>query len=125
MMESLRQDLRHAVRALHRSPGFTVAAVLTLSLAIGANVAIFAVVKTVVLNPLPYPYSDRLVELDHGAERLNIPNGMGLTSGLYSHYSERSRTLESLAIYRTGDATLSGAGDPERIHLARATASLA
>jgi predicted permease len=118
-------EIRYAARSLRRSPGFTAAAVLTLSLAIGANIAIFAVVKSVVLNPLPYPDSGRLVELDHGAERLNIPSGMGLTPGLYYHYFERSRTLESIAIYQTDDATLSGSGEPERIQVARATPSLA
>jgi putative ABC transport system permease protein len=117
-------EIRYAARSLRRSPGFTVATLLTLSLAIGANVAIFAVVKSVVLNPLPYPDSSRLVELDHGAERLNIPSGMGLTPGLYYHYFERSRTLESIAIYQTDDATLSGNGEPERIQVARATPSL-
>jgi hypothetical protein len=88
-------------------------------------VSIFAVVERVILNPPPYPDSDRLVQVDHGAERLNIPYRIGLTSGLYYHYSERSRTLESVAMYRTDHATLSGDGDPERIQVARATASLA
>ena len=125
MLDAIRQDTQFAIRALRKSPGFTAAAFLTLSLAIGANVAIFAVVKSVVLNPLPYPDSDRLVELDHGAERLHVPNGMGLSPGLYFHYSERSRTLESVAIYQTDDATLSGGGDPERVLVARATTSLA
>jgi predicted permease len=98
---------------------------LTLSLAIGANVAIFAVVKSVILNPLPYPNADRIVTLDHGAERLNVPNGIGMSPGLYYLYTERSRTLESVAIYQTDDATLSGGAEPERIRIARATASLA
>lgn len=125
LLGMLWQDLGYAARSLRRTPGFTAAALLTLSLAIGANVAIFAVVESVVLNPLPYPDSGRLVELDHGAERLNLPNGMGLTPGVYYHYSERSRTLASLAIYQTDDATLSRGGDPERIRVARATPSLA
>ncbi len=125
MVESFFRDLRYAARALRRAPGFTTATLVTLSLAIGANVAIFAVLESVVLHPLPYPDSDRLVELDHGAERLRLPNGMGLTPGLYYHYAERSRTLASVAIYQTDDATLSGDGDPERIRVATATPSLA
>jgi hypothetical protein len=75
-----------ATRRLVRSPAFTLAAVLTLALAIAANASIFAVVERVVLNPLPYPDSDRLIELDHGSQRLNVPAGMGLTLGLYYQY---------------------------------------
>ncbi len=81
-------------------PAFTLASVLTLALAIGANASIFAVVQRVVLNPLPYPDSDRLIELDHGAARLNMPSGMGMTQGLYDQYSERARTLDGVALYR-------------------------
>src|SRR5262249_54160760 len=61
-METISQDLQQAARRLVRSPAFTLAAVLTLALAIGANASIFAVVERVVLNPLPYPESDRLVD---------------------------------------------------------------
>lgn len=124
-LESMYRETAFAARRLARAPAFSITAVVTLTVAIAANVSIFAVVERVILNPLPYPDSDRLVELDHGAERLNVPNGMGLTPGLFYHYSERSRTLESVAIYRIDDGTLSGGGDPERIRLARATTSLA
>jgi putative ABC transport system permease protein len=118
------KDIAFAGRRLVRSPAFTITAVLTIALAIGANSAIFAVVERVVLNPLPYPGSDRIVELDHGSQRLNIPAEFGITPGLYYQYSERSRTLERVAIYQTDDATLTGDGEPERIHVVRATASL-
>ena len=108
-----------------RSPAFTLAAVLTLALAIGANVSIFAVVQRVVLNPLPYPDSDRLIELDHGAQRLNLPSGMGMTRGFYYQYSERARTLDGLALYDTENLTLTGEGDPERIRVTRVTTTFA
>jgi putative ABC transport system permease protein len=124
-MNGFTQEIRHAVRRLARSPAFTGAAVLTLALAIAANVSMFAVVQRVVLNPLPYPRSDCLIELDHGAERLNLRSGMGLTLGLYLHYSERARTLDRIAIYRSADLTLTGTGEPERIRATRATPSLA
>lgn len=108
-----------------RSPAFTLAAVLTLALAIGANVSVFAVVQRVVLNPLPYPDSDRLIELDHGAQRLNLPSGMGMTRGFYYQYSERARTLDGLALYDTENLTLTGEGDPERIRVTRVTTTFA
>ena len=122
-IENAGKEMVFAARRLVRSPAFTLATVLTLALALGANASIFAVVERVVLNPLPYPDSDRLIELDHGSQRLNIPAGFGLTPGLYFQYSERSRTLESVAIYQTDDATLTGDGEPERIRVTRATPS--
>src|SRR5262249_14517725 len=76
------------------------------------------------INPLPYPDSDRLVQLDHGAQRLNVPNGFGLTPGLYYQYAERAHTLERIAIYQTDGATLTGDGEPARIRIARVTSSL-
>jgi putative ABC transport system permease protein len=124
-MDGTGQEIRYAARRLARSPAFTIATMLTLALAIGANASIFAVVQRVVLNPLPYPDSDRLIELDHGALGLNLPSGMGMTLGLYYQYSERSRTLDGIALYATDDRTLTGDGDPERIRIARATPSLA
>jgi predicted permease len=124
-MDRMSQELRHAARRLLRSPAFTLTAVATLALAIGANAAIFAVVERVVLNPLPYPQSDRLIELDHGSVGLRVGSGLGNTPGLYFHYSERSRVLDSAALYRSVDRTISGDGEPERIRVTRATPSLA
>jgi putative ABC transport system permease protein len=123
-LEHAGKEAVFAARRLVRSPVFTIATVLTLALAIGANAAIFAVVERVVLNPLPYPDSDHTIELDHGSQPLNLPAGSRLTPGLYYQYSERSRTLESVAIYQADDATLTGDGEPERIRVTRATPSL-
>ena len=66
-----------------------------------------------------------MIEVDHGAQRLNILAGWGITPGLYYQYTERSRTLKSLAIYATEAVTLTGDGEPERIRVTRATPSLA
>src|SRR5215470_8889415 len=124
-VESAWKELGFAARRLVRSPAFTIAAVLTLALAIAANAAIFAVVERVLLNPLPYPNSDRLVTLDHGALVFNRTQGFGITRGYYYLYLERAQTLESLAIYSGETATLTGSGEPERIDVVNTTPSLA
>src|SRR5262249_42687173 len=126
IVDAIAQELRQAARRLVRSPVFTLAASATLAIAIGANASIFAVVERIVLNPLPYPDSNRLIEVDHGSAALHFPSGFGLTRGLYFQYLERARTLESIAVYRSDDLTLSGDhSDPERIHVARSSPSLA
>src|SRR5262252_1677756 len=124
-LENTAKEVGFAARRLLRSPGFTLAAIRTLALAIGANAAIFAVVERVLLNPLPYPDSDRLVTLDHGSLAFNRLQGFGITRGYYYLYLERAHTLESLALYAGETATLTGTGQPERIGLTRATPSLA
>src|SRR5437762_7388248 len=119
-LETACKEIGFASRRLVRAPAFTLAAVATLGLAISANVAIFAVVEGIVLKPLQYPGSDRLIALEHGAERLNVPSGIGMTQGLYYHYSERARTLGGVALYQAYDMTLTGNGEPERIRVAQA-----
>src|SRR5687767_13526603 len=102
-MDTFGQELHQALRRLWRSPAFSTASVLTLALAIGANAAIFAVVERVVLNPLPYPESDRLITIDHGSVALKVASGMETTPGLYFIYKNRSQSLESAAIWGMGD----------------------
>jgi putative ABC transport system permease protein len=120
--------MRHAARRLARSPAFTIASILTLALAIGANTAIFAVVERVLLNPLPYPESDRLVDLDHGASTSSgrrLAGGIQMSAGLYYLYLDRARTIEGISLYRTAEHTLTDSGEPERVRIARVTPSLA
>ena len=125
-LERLGRELRHAFERLRRSPGFTIAAVLSLALAIGANITIFAVVERVVLNPLPYPDSSRLVMMDFSMPSRNVAAGFNsMTARQYFHYAARTRTLNGLAVYRTEDRTITGQGTPERIRVARTTPSLA
>ncbi|HYE85741.1 MAG TPA: ABC transporter permease [Vicinamibacterales bacterium] len=124
VMETMGQELRQAVRRLWRAWPFSLATVATLALSIGANAAIFAVVERVVLNPLPYPQSDRLMELDHGSVTLKISSGLGNTSGIYFIYKHRARAIESAALYALAAPTLTGTGDPQRLRALKATPSL-
>ncbi len=122
------REIRYAARRLARSPAFAVASIVTLALGIAANTSIFAVVERVLLNPLPYPGSDRLIDLDHGAIRTSgrsVASGIQMSAGLYYHYMDHARTLESIALYRTAEQTLTDRGEPERIRVARVTPSLA
>ena len=124
LMDNLGQEVRQAARRLWRSPAFTVATVLTLALAIGANAAIFAVVERVVLNALPYPESDRLIDLDHGSVTLKVGAGLGNTSGIYFLYKNRAKSIESAALYGFAARTLTGVGDPQRLRAVATTPSL-
>lgn len=124
-LEDVVRELAHAGRRLARTPAFTLAAVATLALAIGANAAIFAVVHRIVLAPLPYHDSSRLVLLEHAFPRIGASFGVGMTAGLYHQYLDRARTLDGVAVYRTGEATFESGGTPERIRVAHTTASLA
>ncbi len=126
VVETCWRELRQAFARLRRSPAFTAAAVLSLALAIGANVAIFAVVERVVLHPLPYPDSGRLVMLDFGAPGRNVSGGFTAVSARqYFYYADNARTLSGIAAYWASDATVTGRGTPERIRVAMTTPSLA
>ena len=97
--------------------------VLTLALALGATTAIFTLVHGVVLNPLPYPQSDRLVWLGQTAPGINFPM-LGLSPGLYGAYAEQAQTLEATGFYRSRALTLTGSGDPARMTAAEVNAEL-
>src|SRR5256712_1172612 len=125
-LERLWQETRHAARRLRRSPAFALATVLTLALAVGANATIFAVVYRVVLNPLPYGASDRLVALEFSIPIRNLSTVYYIPSRLYFQYVERAHTLDGLALYvATNELTLTGQGNPERIRVSRTSSSLA
>ena len=124
-MEGFMLELRQAARRLFRSPVFTLASMCTLALAIGANSSIFAIVQQVVLNPLPYQDSDRIVSIGHRVPRMtNMTRFDVMPPGLYFHYMERARSLEAVAAYWPMEMTITGRGEPERIRVINATPSL-
>ena len=125
LMDGIILELRQAARRLIGSPVFTLASICTLALAIGANSSIFAIVQRVVLNPLPYPDSDRIVSIGHRVPRMtNMTRFDAMPPGLYFHYTDRARSLESAAAYWPVEMTLTGRGEPERIRVTNATPSL-
>ncbi len=113
-MRKIWADLRFGARTLRRTPSFTTIATITLALAIGANTAIFSVVDSILLDPLPYPDADRLVGLWHGAPGLGYDE-FGISPGVYIQYLEDNDVFESIAIYQSSQFNLTGDGDPERI----------
>ncbi len=101
-------------RRLLRAPGFTFIALLTLALGIGANTAIFTVVRGVLLKPLPFRDPDRLVSVAHVAPGLGIRN-LEQSPATYFTYREEGRTFDELGIWSTPTVSVTGVGDPERV----------
>jgi hypothetical protein len=113
--------LRHAFRRLMREPAFTIAAVLTLALGVGGNVAVFAVVEAVLLRPLPYAASDRLVIVNHRDQRTGITKEF-VPIADYAEIVARQSTFDALGAYGSGGAaTIFGEGEPYRARTFAAT----
>lgn len=120
-LEFLLQDVRYAARMLRRSPGFTITAILALALGIGANTAIFTVVNKVLLEPLPYPQPDRLVELE-----LSGPQGNADVTSIpkFNVWREQTRVFEAVAAYSAEGPgiNLTGVDRPQQLKGTRASA---
>lgn len=119
-MPTLFKDLRYSLRALRKTPGFSIVALLVLALGIGANTAIFSVVNSVVLRPLPYPGADRLAlvwetDLKDGIQREG-PSGPN-----FLDWKEQSQSFEEMALLEVGTGTLTGGGEPEQVTGLRVT----
>ena len=113
-MESLLSDVRYAARNLFRRPGFTIIAVITLALGIGANTAIFSAINALLLKPLPFPELDRVVAVwdklpSRGVQRNEV------TVANYLDWQSQTQSFEQLALYRWWSANLTGIDPPERI----------
>ncbi|HSR68226.1 MAG TPA: ABC transporter permease [Acidobacteriota bacterium] len=118
---TLRQDLSFAWRSLRRNPLFTIVAVLTLALAIGANSAIFSLVNGVLLQPLPYPDPDRIVTL--WSTWRGQPKGQ-LSMAEFLDFRDQVESLEHVSIWSSGSVNLTGQGEPERVRATLITPSL-
>src|ERR1051325_7652300 len=113
-MESLLSDVRYAVRNLLRRPGFTIIAVFTLALGIGANTAIFSAINALLLKPLDFPQLDRVVAVwDKLPSRGVLHNEVTLAN--YLDWKSQTQSFEQLALYRWWSANLTGIDPPERI----------
>ena len=120
LMETLINDVRYAFRVLHKAPGFTAAAVFTLALGIGANTAIFTVAWRLILQPLPYPSPDRLVQV---WEQTRSGGVNTVAPGNFLDWQRESRSFDAMAAFTffRGTADLTGAGDPEQLEMRHVT----
>src|SRR6185295_4480262 len=113
---ALGADFRYAVRGFRRNPLFVVVALATLAIGIGATTAVFSVVDAVLLKPLPYPDSERLVSIWHEA-----PGAAGVTGGLLSSasmgftYAEHNRVFEHVGLWVMETVNLTGVAEPEEV----------
>ena len=119
-MEKLIQDLRYALRQLHKSPGFGCAAILILALGIGATSAIFSVLYPVLFEPLPYPHANRIMTIWYsGRDRERI----GQAFHTYREVAERNHSFEALAVMKPWQPAISGGDQPERLDGQRVSAA--
>jgi len=122
-IESLLVDLKHIGRRLRRAPGFAITVVLTLAIGIGANTAVFSVLNSVLLRPLPYPEPQQLVSL-----HLDAPGAPGLaefrselrlSASMYFTFATHNRVFQSVGIWGPGTASITGLAQPEQVNTAQ------
>ena len=113
-MEGVVQELRHAARMLRRNPAFSITAILTLALGIGAATAMFSVVDAVVIKPLPYPDSEAVVTVTHSAVFGNVRGrSFPFSPQMLAVYAANNRTFQELGLWRFGQAAVTGLAAPE------------
>jgi predicted permease len=118
-LESLLADVKLALRRLRKSPGFGITVLLTLAIGIGANTAVFTVVDSILLKPLPYPQPEQLVAVwlhAPGAAGLaNFAEGLRLSPSMYLTFAEHNRTFQSIGVWLSGTANVTGIAQPEEV----------
>jgi putative ABC transport system permease protein len=118
-LELLLRDVRYGVRTLARTPGFAAVAILVIALGIGANVAMFTIVRSVLMKPLPYPDPDRLMMV-YERDLAGLPDSQFnvVAGGMFSAWKQENKTFQDLAIAGNAEFNLSGAGGqlPEKLH---------
>jgi putative ABC transport system permease protein len=117
LVEDVTRDVRHAARGLWRSPGFSIAVILTLALGIGGNTAIFSVVDQLLLRPLPYPDGDQLVVVEESTGGSNSRADVSPANWL--DWQRESRTFRGFAAWQSSAFTITGAGEPRRLRAQR------
>src|SRR2546428_3022210 len=110
MIDKLRQACRYAIRTWRRRPGFAIVAMLTLALGIGANTAIFSIVNAVLLRPLPYAHSDRLVSV--WGRTTAFPRGL-ISYQEYEEIRKQTGTFEAMALWFGQSVNLTGVDEPQ------------
>jgi predicted permease len=124
-LESILTDMKFALRRLRKSPGFAATVLLTLAVGIGANTAVYSVVSSVLLKPLPYPDANQLVALwlnAPGAAGLaSFQKGLPLSASLYFTFSENNRTFQSLGAWLAQKANVTGLARPEEVSVVMVT----
>ena len=118
-LESLSGDLLYALRAMRHNLTFTLVVVVTLALGIGANTAVFSVLNSVLLKPLPYPRAEELVALRQGAPgatgSASASDGLNLSPSMYLTYAENNRVFQSLGVWISTNGTAMGVAEPEPV----------
>ncbi|HUA87634.1 MAG TPA: ABC transporter permease [Bryobacteraceae bacterium] len=110
----MKNQFRHVLRRLLRSPMFTIVTLITIGVAVGANTAIFSVINGILLRPLPYPDPERLVSVAQSAPTLNLPD-MSLAPADYFNFAEENQTFESFGLWNGGSVTVTGISTPEQL----------
>jgi putative ABC transport system permease protein len=121
MASTLWQDIRYGARMLLKNPGVTIIVIIALALGIGANTAIFSVVNAVLLRPLPYPESDRLVFLN---EMSPVLDEMSISYPNFTDWRAQNQTFEKMGVYNRASYNLTGTGEAERIVTGQVSADL-
>ena len=122
-MSTLARDLRYAFRAFGKSPGFTVAAILSLAIGIGATTSIFSITSALLLRPLPYKDAERLVILWNSSPGLGIPQDW-FSTAQYFDIKDNQHVFEQVAMATGGNYNITGDGEPERVGVIRVTSNL-